>query len=278
MGSRKKIRHLWPELHAKRSIALLKDLVERLNDSSPLRRLLATVTVKFVGPAAETSDVLDGLATDLPGDLRGIAYVLDGMDRVPKDDPVAPEKSSTVPPAKVTPPSRELKPCEEKAYWSYEHACEVLGGDMPDEDAYKWLREHGPAEYVLPRFPTWARHVRQGRRHHGTQRRKPRAGRTGRSVVRQSEIEMSFGAKRPENNRLAVLEDRFHRLHDLAGDLCLSEGAARRALWKKTVEELQKLGVEESCIKSIFRTDDPEELAEFAESLRQRGELLHREC
>jgi len=89
---------------------------------------------------------------------------------------------------------------------------------------------------------------------------------------------MSFGAKRPENNRLAVLEDRFQRLHDLAGDLCLSKGAARRALWKKTAEELQKLGVEESRIKRILRADDPKELAEFAELIRQRGELLHREC
>ncbi len=70
----------------------------------------------------------------------------------------------------------------------------------------------------------------------------------------------------------------FGCFHDLAGYLCLSKGAARRALWKKTVEELQKLGVEESRIKSILRTDAPEELAEFAESLRQRGELLHREC
>ena len=278
MGSRKKIGRLRRESPAKRSIALLRDLVERLNDNSPLQRLLATVTVKFVGPAAETSDVLDDLASDLPGDLRGITYVLDGMDHVPKDDPVAPKKSSTVPPEKVTPPSKALKPCEEKAYWSYEHVREVLGGDMPDEDAYKWLREHGPAEYVPPRFPTWARHVRQGRRHHGTQRRKPRAGRNGRSVVRQDEIDVGFGAKRPENNSVAVLEDRFQRLHDLAGDLCLSEGAARRKLWNRTAEELRKLGVEESRIKRILRTEAPEELAEFAESLRQRAELLHRVC
>jgi len=207
MGSRKKIGRLWRELHAKRSIALLKDLVERLNDNSPLQRLLATVTVKFVGPAAETGDVLDDLASDLRGDLRGITYVVDGMDRVPKDGPVAPGKSSDATLEKVTSPSKALKPCEEKAYWSYEHVREVLGRDMPDEDAYKWLREHGPAEYVLPRFPTWARHVRQGRRHHGTQRRKPRAGRAGRSVVRQSEIEMvaTSAARHPTSRSLPTV-------------------------------------------------------------------------
>jgi hypothetical protein len=105
MGSRKKIRSLRRESPAKRSITLLRDLVERLNDSSPLQRLLAMVTVQLVGTAAETSDVLDDLASDLRGDLRGITYVLDGMDRVAEDDPVAPEKSNALSLEKATSPS-----------------------------------------------------------------------------------------------------------------------------------------------------------------------------
>jgi hypothetical protein len=61
----------------------------------------------------------------------------------------------------------------------------------------------------------------------------------------------------------------YHGLQ--AGDLYLSEGEARRELWKKAARELRKVGVKESRIESILSADDPEELAQIAESLRQRG-------
>jgi len=269
MESRRGIGRSRRELHAKQSMALLKDLVERLNDDSPSQRLLATVTVKFVGPAAETHDVLDGLAGDLREDLRGVTYVLDGTNLLPQDAPPAPSESNGTTPGK-TPysSSKGLKPCEETAYWSYNHACEVLGGNPGDKEAYEWLRERGPAEYTLPKFTTWARHVRAGRRHHGTQRNRFRAGRTGRSVVREKEVEKKFGAEKPKGNRVAASVSNRHRLRELAGDLYLCENEARDRLWRKAAKILRKVGLKESRIESLLNADDPKRLAEIAESLR----------
>jgi hypothetical protein len=271
MESRTRIERSRREVHAKQSMALLKDLVERLNNDSPSQRLLATVTVKFVGPAAEARDVLDDLTSDLRDDFKGITYVLDGTDHVPNDDPAAPHESTTTNPEKNTSPSSRLKPCEERAYWSYEHARKVLGGDAADKEAYEWLCERGPTEYRLPKFTTWARHVREGRRQHGTQRKGPRAGRTGRSVVSENEVEEDFVAKRPKGNRVAASIGRRQRLRDLAGDLYLCEDEARGILWKKAAKLLRKVGLKESCIEDIVRAGAPEELAEIAESLRRHG-------
>jgi hypothetical protein len=206
--------------------------------------------------------------------MRGITYVLDGPDHVTKDDPVAPRKSRTITPEEATSPCKTLKPCEEKAYWSYEHACEGLGGNAADKEAYEWLCERGPAEYGLPKFTTWARHVREARRHHGTQRNRFRAGRTGRSVARENEMEPEFGAKRPVNNRVAASIGPIQRLRELAGDLYLSEGEPRGRLWKKAAKVLRKTGLKESRIEDILRAGDPKQLAQIAESLRQRGKPL----
>jgi len=80
----------------------------------------------------------------------------------------------------------ELKPAQEIAYQQFNLAEERMPEPLKtDREAYDWLREHADCDELgrLPAFKTWARHVRAARRHYGTQKHKPRHGRTGRSVV-----------------------------------------------------------------------------------------------
>lgn len=75
----------------------------------------------------------------------------------------------------------------ESAYRSFECA-EANAEVKSDRKAYEWLKEHGPADYVLPSYQTWCRNVRHGRKHYGTQKNQPRGGRTGRSIVTPDDI------------------------------------------------------------------------------------------
>ena len=77
------------------------------------------------------------------------------------------------------------------AYQSFTYA----EANMPqppetDREAYDWLMENFPdvEEYTLPEFHTWVRYVREGRKHHGTQKNTPRPGREGRSIVKASDL------------------------------------------------------------------------------------------
>lgn len=76
----------------------------------------------------------------------------------------------------------------EKAYRSYEWAAEQDPTLKTDRQVHDWLTEHGFEGYELPSFETWARQVRAGRGAYGTQKNHPRAGRTGRSIVKHDEI------------------------------------------------------------------------------------------
>ncbi len=114
------------------------------------------------------------------------------------DDGFAPKASDCSQAVQEESDSTPLSPAQEKAYRSYEiaeHKLSELGADqVTDANAYSWLKEHGvvPADcdddYDLPAFETWQRYVRAGRSHYSTNKNSPRAGRTGRSVVRQDQI------------------------------------------------------------------------------------------
>jgi hypothetical protein len=87
-------------------------------------------------------------------------------------------------------PNMTDRPCRsaEMAYQAYQHAERNIGARVTDKEAYAWLRENGLAEYPLPSYENWARYLREGRRHYHDQKNGRRAGRSGRSIVHQSEI------------------------------------------------------------------------------------------
>ena len=87
-------------------------------------------------------------------------------------------------------PNLTDRPCRsaEMAYQAYQHAERNIGDRVTDKEAYAWLRENGLAEYPLPSYENWARYLREGRRHYHDQKNGRRAGRSGRSIVHQSEI------------------------------------------------------------------------------------------
>ena len=104
-----------------------------------------------------------------------------------------------------------LVPAAKKAYYSYSWAerklTEAGYAKVTDRQAYDWFRDNGlPDEreatdlagelegYELPAFDTWSRQVRTARDVLRSQKYSRRAGRpTGRSVVRESEIENQRG-------------------------------------------------------------------------------------
>ena len=59
---------------------------------------------------------------------------------------------------------------------------------LTDRAAYNWLRENIPDAYALPQFRTWRRYLNLWRNQSEKKKNSPRAGREGRSVVKQSEI------------------------------------------------------------------------------------------
>jgi len=70
-------------------------------------------------------------------------------------------------------------PSIEKAYQSSNYAISNNPklDDATDKQVHDWLSLHGFTDYSLPAFDTWQRYVRAGRRHYGTSKNKPRAGR-----------------------------------------------------------------------------------------------------
>jgi hypothetical protein len=82
----------------------------------------------------------------------------------------------------------ELLPSYQGAYQQYQRAVSYWGA-MTDKEAYNRLNKEDNETDELPPFSTWARYLRGARRHYGTQKNTPRAGRTGRSIVTPDEIE-----------------------------------------------------------------------------------------
>jgi len=67
-----------------------------------------------------------------------------------------------------------------------------LGSKATDREVYNWCLVQLSDIDDMPKFPTWQRYVREGRRLHGVQKNLPRAGRShGSSVVRREDIETS---------------------------------------------------------------------------------------
>jgi len=75
-----------------------------------------------------------------------------------------------------TDPDQKLNLADEKAYQSYCLAEQTLG-KCTDKEAYNWLKENGDPEYDLPSLKSWEKYVRNGRKHHKTNKNTPRAGR-----------------------------------------------------------------------------------------------------
>ena len=92
-----------------------------------------------------------------------------------------------------------LRPAERKAYFAYQMAVSKFGRTLKDREAYDHIRDVDfpddagdlgeLADYDLPSFDTWSRHLRVARKAMGDQKYTRRAGRTtGGSVVRRDEI------------------------------------------------------------------------------------------
>lgn len=87
---------------------------------------------------------------------------------------------------------KRLSKCEEAAYQSYQVAVGRIGVETEptDQQAFDWLKEHGPPDYELPdSFHTWQKYVRTGRRYYGTQKRGKRGGQSSRSAIRLDQID-----------------------------------------------------------------------------------------
>jgi hypothetical protein len=100
----------------------------------------------------------------------------------------------------------ELEPADKKAYFAFSYA-EYKGHTKTDKEAYDWLQEIGlPNErespsvaaalagYVLPKYETWVRKLRNARKVLGRQKNISRSGRATESgVARGDEVEYQHG-------------------------------------------------------------------------------------
>lgn len=97
----------------------------------------------------------------------------------------------------VTEPQKEPKGLSyiyERALRQYESVVEVLGPKITDDEAYRWLGSHmEPGDPPMPARDTWLRYLREARKFYGIQKNSPRAGRTGRSIVSEHDIETRWG-------------------------------------------------------------------------------------
>jgi hypothetical protein len=75
-----------------------------------------------------------------------------------------------------------------EAYLAAKHAEECCNRTLTDAEAFKWLEDHGCEGYKLPMQDTFADYLSKARKQTGEQRKTPRANRTSRSLVRQSEL------------------------------------------------------------------------------------------
>lgn len=119
----------------------------------------------------------------LLGILRDVFRAMDGVRQRLEAliaTPIGPPGADT--PAK---PSKRF----EIAFQAFNLAEQGSGESLNDLDAYEWLKENGPEDYQLPDFATWVRYVRGGRAFYSQQKNQPRAGRTGRSIVRPDDLD-----------------------------------------------------------------------------------------
>jgi len=85
----------------------------------------------------------------------------------------------------------QLTKAERLAYQSYDYVITQKPelADTKDDETYDWLKENGQPDYELPSCETWKRQVRAGRKHHGTQKNTPRAGRSGHSIAQSGQLQ-----------------------------------------------------------------------------------------
>ena len=84
------------------------------------------------------------------------------------------------------------------AYLAFELAEQKAGKTLTDAEAHEFIRDDHLGlfdQYVLPNnVETWARSLRRAREHHGTQKNKPRGGRTGHSTTSARDGDISRDA------------------------------------------------------------------------------------
>lgn len=102
------------------------------------------------------------------------------------------QRASAKPPAAADPAkngrSENLQPCWIQAHDAYQRAVANESCGETLKAVHDWLHENDPDDYNLPSFGTWAKYVRAYRNATGGTVNHSRRGRTGRSVVDQSDI------------------------------------------------------------------------------------------
>ncbi len=90
------------------------------------------------------------------------------------------------------PENSPLPPSRLRAYSLYLEALKVKPEleDRNDSEAYDYIKEHivDSEDDLPPSFETFRRYLSEARKHFGTRKHTPRAGRTGRSVASEQEI------------------------------------------------------------------------------------------
>lgn len=78
--------------------------------------------------------------------------------------------------------------CVTHAYLAAKQAEHSCGKELTDRESFVWLEENGAGEYKLPMFDNYTDYLTKARKATGEQRKTPRPSRTGRSVVKKSEL------------------------------------------------------------------------------------------
>lgn len=77
-------------------------------------------------------------------------------------------------------------PAIKRAYQQYEAA--AAAGNSTDKQCYTWVKDNAEPDDYLPDEKTWIKYVQRGRAFYNNQKNTRRAGRTGKSIVNQSDI------------------------------------------------------------------------------------------
>lgn len=128
---------------------------------------------------------------------------LRGLAADPEPTPPAPPATEATPVEPEPTPDLDaiakLRPSHRKAYLAWKLAKAAFEPKIPtDTEAYEYLKENADvlfafgtdlAGYQLPDTPaSWSSYAQKGRVAHGERKYQPRAGRGGRSIVREDEI------------------------------------------------------------------------------------------
>jgi hypothetical protein len=120
-------------------------------------------------------------------DASHLPHIRNKTDKLPDDWTLFAQQ----PKSADAPLGPKIQACWKPAHESKMWAIQESGVEGPLKTLYEYIRERGPKAYDLPDFNTWrvynAKYDREVERQ-GKRKNHPRGGRTGRSIVRPSEI------------------------------------------------------------------------------------------